>query len=116
MTDKEIMAKYKFFKPELPPTENLMCFGFECEEGWFDLIDKTCEKILATNPPEDFLMFQVKEKFATLRIYTNHSTMEIDNIIDEAERISSETCETCGAKGKITGEYWVKTLCEKCEK
>lgn len=22
-----------------PPTESLMCFGFECDDGWYDLID-----------------------------------------------------------------------------
>jgi hypothetical protein len=38
---KELIDKY----PELyadhtkPPTESLMCFGFECGDGWYDIID-----------------------------------------------------------------------------
>ena len=29
----------------LLPNESLMCYGFECGDGWFDLIWELCEKI-----------------------------------------------------------------------
>lgn len=116
MTSKEIMAKYKFFHSEKPLTHSLMGFGFECGKGWFNLIDELCQKIKDTNPPEDFKIIQLKEKFGGLRVYTNCSTNEIEKLISEAENKSELTCEICGEEGKITGEYWVKTLCDKCKK
>lgn len=116
MTDKEIMAKYNFFHPEKDMSRGLMCFGFECDKGWYNLIDELCQKIKDTNPPEDFEIIQVKEKYASLRVYTFHSTNEIENLIMDAEKKSEITCEICGNEGKITGDHWVKTLCNKCIK
>lgn len=116
MTSQEIMAKYSFFHPEKSETESLMCFGFECGKGWYNLIDELCQKIKDTNPPEDFEIIQVKEKFGTLRVYTNYSTKEIEELITEAENKSAVTCEVCGDVGKETGDYWIRTLCEKCVK
>jgi len=54
--------------------ESLMCFGFECGDGWFDLIDVLCSTIqsyLDSNPSkQQVVVVQVKEKFGTLRFYT----------------------------------------------
>jgi len=113
---KKLNDEFEFFHPELPPTENLMCFGFECDDGWFDLIWKLCEDIrteLKVNPM-DFLVMQVKEKFGGLRFYPGFASDKIFDLIDEAEEKSYEICETCGKPGKITGGNWVKTSCEKC--
>ena len=54
---------------------------------------------------------QVKEKFATLRIYTDYSDDYIDGVLDMASAASSKTCEVCGAAGKIYGQYWLYALC-----
>jgi hypothetical protein len=57
---------------------------------------------------------QVKEKYGTLRFYLSASTDEMENIIDEAERLSAITCEQCGADAKLRGTSWVTTLCDQC--
>ena len=28
-----------------PPNQNLMCFGFECGDGWFNIIDDLSAKL-----------------------------------------------------------------------
>ena len=106
-----------------PPTENLMCFGFECSDGWFQLIydlskqlSEACPRVKAT---------QVKEKFGTLRFYIEGVQKDkselVYQLIDKAESKSGTTCESCGddktTKTKSTkGSYWVKTLCKECRR
>jgi hypothetical protein len=96
-----------------PITKSLIPFGFECEDGWFDLINSLCEKIVAINP--DVRASQVKEKFGTLRFYLNFYDEEVDKLIEEAETRSSYTCEVCGQLGQLCHRgSWLKTLCEDC--
>lgn len=114
---QKLFNDFSFFYPERPATEALMCFGFECGDGWYDLIYRLCEDIKAVNPPETFSVFQVKEKFGGLRFYVDGATDEIYNLINKAESDSYRICEQCGAEAggpkKIKG--WVRTLCEQCE-
>lgn len=56
---------------------------------------------------------QVKEKFGTLRFYTNYSDEYIDGAISMAEHMSSITCETCGKPGELQGKGWLYTACEE---
>lgn len=67
-------------------------------------------------PPEDNRLkaTQVKEKFSTLRYYTNYTSDEIEKAIIEAEKQSAITCETCGEKGKSRNNRgWLVTLCDE---
>ena len=115
MTDKEIMERYKFFRPERPVSEGLMCFGFECEEGWFPLLVRLFDKIKKIRKKSrKFEVMQVKEKYASLRVNCECSTDEIEKLIDKAETESLHTCEVCGEKGSIHHKgTWYKTLCDK---
>ena len=99
------------------PYESCLAFGFECGDGWFDLLWNLCEDIEKLNPPDDFEVHQIKEKFAGLRFYTGAGTEEIFNRIDQAEAESYKTCETCGSKDNVTSEgRWITTLCKECRK
>lgn len=59
----------------LPASENLMCFGFECMDGWLDLIDDLSIELEFLNEmiyPKYKCYIracQVKEKFGSLRFY-----------------------------------------------
>jgi hypothetical protein len=58
----------------------------------------------------------VKEKYATLRIYA-YARKEICDIIEKAEKECNDTCQDCGGtKGVETVEKgrWYENLCEKC--
>ena len=112
---------FSFIKPDPTFRNNLMGFGWECGSGWYPLIEKLFEDIsflLETKYPEfkdEFEVLQVKEKYATLRVYVNDAPQEIYDLIDKAEKESAITCENCGKEGK---EYyicgWYSTLCSTC--
>ena len=103
------------YKPERPETESLMCFGFECGDGWFDLLYSLSKDLSEMEDlPEGFEVEQVKSKFGTLRFYPNFGNEKIYERITQAEEESAVTCEDCGKPGKLTGKGWVTTLCEDC--
>jgi hypothetical protein len=56
---------------------------------------------------------QVKEKYGTLRFYTNGGDEFTDGLIRMAEAMSSETCEVCGDKGKLNRDGWISCRCQK---
>lgn len=121
--EQKFYDRFKFFRPETPVTKNLMSYGFCCGDGWYDIIWKLCEDIekeLEVAEPdvkENFDVFQVKEKFGTLRFYTDNSNDKINQLILEAEARTSVTCESCGKTG-ITkrNNGWIRTLCSECNR
>lgn len=93
-----------------PPTESLMCFGFECLDGWFDILDRLSKALTDLN--EDVVAVQVKEKYGTLRFYIGVGSDEAFDLIEAAEAESEKTCELCGKPGKLRDmQHWLKTLC-----
>jgi hypothetical protein len=85
-----------------PITLSLMAFGPECGDGWFWLLDALCEVLTEHasalgRPPLEFL--QVKEKYATLRVYVVGGDEYDDGAIWLAENLSARICETSGAPG-----------------
>lgn len=98
-------------------TENLMSFGCECSDGWFNIINAACSVIATHTEHEgktDFLFTQIKEKYGTLRMYSDGGDAYTDGIIAMAEAMSGVTCELCGAPGKLKGGGWLTTRCDKC--
>lgn len=128
--DQKLFERFDFYKPERPITQGLMGFGFECSDGWFQLIWDLSEAIEKELEKEDvvtqakqklgdtsyFEVVQVKEKFGELRFYAHGGNEKIQSLIDEAERKSAETCEKCGKPGKTRGGGWITTLCDECVK
>ena len=100
--------------------ETTMYWGFECGDGWFNILDQLMGNIqhhidwrnrkgeIVTQVTVD----QVKEKFGTLRFYYTGGDDYIDGLVSMAESMSGVTCETCGNPGKSTGGGWIKTVCE----
>ena len=84
----------------------------ECDDGWYELIDRTFYKLQSLDVPLFFT--QIKEKYGELRIYLSGSDAAF-NITDEAEDESHRICELCGNPGKMCGNHsWWKTLCHTC--
>lgn len=98
------------------PRHGLHMFGFECGDGWYDLLYELFEKIenyLKTQPPEvvdSFAVQQIKEKYGTLRFYCSGDDV-IEGFIREAEDKSEVTCESCGKLGKIRNDGWISVMC-----
>jgi hypothetical protein len=120
--DNELCTKYPLLYADRGslPASTLMCYGFACGDGWFDLIDDLSSKLetLIAAMPENvrskYKAVQVKEKFGTLRFYMTHSTNEMEEIINVAEDRSATTCDVCGLHGSLSSDRsWIRTLCEK---
>ncbi len=86
-----------------------MCEGFP-GDGWFGLLLEASIALEALD--EDVVALQVKEKFGTLRLYTDVHSDKVEAIIKRAEVRSSLECEECGALGRIRAGGWIKTLCD----
>lgn len=104
-------------------SQTCMCWGFP-GDGWEPLIREAAEKIepliqkwIEENPEEakDYqpCASQVKEKFGTLSFYLSCATEEMYKIVDEAEKKSAVTCETCGKPGELRGRGWLYTACDE---
>lgn len=104
--------------------QTLMCWGFECGDGWEPLIRALCSSLMwdgsdfknnhvRQNPPT---VVQVKEKFGTLRFYANSVTEKDDHLISFAEYLSGTVCEECGATVRVTQSKggWIRTRCLEC--
>jgi len=92
-----------------------MAFGFECGDGWFDLIYSLSKDI--TTMDDHVTAAQVKEKFGGLRFYINGTRRpEVFDRISEAESASYSVCELCGKPGKPNNAGWIQTLCEDCRR
>jgi len=111
-----------------------MCWGFECSDGWYNIINALCfqiqshidwrnsqrEALLKNNPYNvkindevpQVVAVQVKEKFGTLRFYVDGGDDTTDGMIRMAEAMSAVTCEVCGSPGECRGGGWIRTLCD----
>jgi hypothetical protein len=106
----------------LPLNESLIPLGFECDDGWFEIIWELSEKLeneilkLPEHERTYYKAQKVKEKFGELRFYITETNDAIYQLIKEAENKSSHICETCGKGGIIRGRKWVHVSCDECLK
>ena len=118
MTQKEMLKKYpELFGTDFDPRKTLMGFGFEVGPGWLKIIEKylpELSEVVKENYLSDFRVVQVKEKFGSLRFYTNYSTDATDKVIEKMEEECDKTCERCGAPGTLRTDGWWQVLCDKC--
>ena len=103
--------------------ETCMCWGFECGDGWFNILDQLMGNIQHhidwKNRKEEVVaqvtLDQVKEKFGTLRFYYSGGDDAIDGMVRMAESMSGVTCEECSAPAQTHGPGWIRTICKPCE-
>jgi hypothetical protein len=88
-----------------------LCWGFEVGDGWYKIIDDLSKR-LSSGPDPIPTVFQVKEKFGSLRFYVDSATDIQYKMIDDAEKQSKTTCEVCGNPGEIGGKRWLKCRCK----
>ena len=116
---KDFPELYK--EKDLSIQESSMAFGFQCDDGWFELIywlSKVISHFIEADKI-DVTANTVKEKFGELRFYTNISHDYISGAVDLAEYLSRRICEKCGSTknvetGKVKGQMRIKTLCKNC--
>ena len=130
--DKLLCERYpKMMVNRLKPMqETCMCWGFDCGDGWFTILDQLMGNIQHhidwnnKNFEKGYSQYkqvpqvtldQVKEKFGTLRFYYTGGDDVIDGMVRMAESMSGVTCEECGVPAKTHGPGWIRTICTPCE-
>lgn len=125
---KKIYEKYPkiFGQKDLPMTDTCMCWGIECGDGWYWLLDMLCQAVQdhvesrqdGSKDSHQVEAVQVKEKFGGLRFYVNSADAEVYGMISLAEQMSYNICEKCGSTENIqrTKGGWITYLCPKCLK
>lgn len=141
--DDELCKKYpKIFVNRCgSPKETLMFWGFECNDGWYKILDALCDNIQShidhshknrewdikwneehpnnqrsvRDVVSQVVAVQIKEKFGGLRFYYDGGDDVIDGMVRIAESWASCTCEVCGNSGKLRHGGWIKTLCDEHE-
>lgn len=125
---KELINIYPELFSDLHHMNCFSLFGFECGDGWFDLlkdlitgIKEICESPQFNLPlniddqPLEIKVDQVKEKYGTLRFYYNSCNAFIDKLINEAEDASETICEDCGKPGTLRDKnHWYSVRCDEC--
>ena len=111
---KMMVNRYK------PMEVTCMCWGFECGDGWFQILNQLMGSIQnhidwqnrKEEKVQQVTLDQVKEKFGTLRFYYTGGDDVIDGMVRMAESMSSVTCEQCGQPGRTRGHGWIYTSCD----
>ena len=87
-----------------------MRWSDQVNNGWKHIVDAL---EYASANYEDIQVFQIKEKFGTLRFYCSGGGEEFQTLVDLAEAQSSITCEICGNSGKLKNDKgWLRTMCD----
>ena len=111
----------KYLLDKHPGILGKLTWGFECGDGWFNIINQLCQNIQHhidwKNKSEEVVpqvvVDQVKEKFGSLRFYYHGGDDYISGLVSMAESMSGVTCEVCGSSGESRNEGWIKVLCEE---
>lgn len=98
----------------LPWSDRPVWRGIDCGDGWLPIIERLDARLREIS--SDYRVVQVKEKFGTLRYYTDGFKGETwdayANAVRQAEAESAVTCEVCGSAGVLDTELrWIRTLC-----
>lgn len=122
--DDKLCQKYPkiFIDRNADKRSTAMCWGFNCDDGWYWLIDNLCSQLQwdtdnnnKDNNHPQIIASQVKEKFGGLRFYVQEASTEQYSIINWAESLSYHICENCGSTKNIgRTQGWIKTICKEC--
>lgn len=133
--EAELIKKFPtvFADVTKPITESLMAFGCDVGDGWYWLVHDWAEileeynQLRRNSGMSPIKALQVKEKYGTLRLYTNIDTSLTNILESHFEEDSRNVCEDCGSRKAgwfsheekedktITTEGgWIRTLCKNC--
>jgi hypothetical protein len=132
----DLYEKYPYLFANKDNSQSPMCYGIECNLGWYNLLNSLCWRInkhkqqmidrftyLIKNDPEklktepdypDVKFDQIKQKFGVLRVYYSGGDEYIRGAVSVIEDCSSTICEQCGNSGSIRKGGWSVVLCDQC--
>lgn len=99
----------------------LLTHGFDCQDGWFILLDELADRIRQyrdqCSESEELEIIQIKQKMGALRIFIRGGNEIIQKLIKEAEDKSKLICELDGEPASglcVCAPHWYRYLCNKC--
>lgn len=82
--------------------------------GWSWLWEAGAQSVKDAGIPRNFRTTDAKEKFGSMRWYTEGDTSTaVDDVVDAVEALSAHICEECGSAGRRRQGGWIRTLCER---
>ena len=121
--DKQLCEKYPKLFVKRDTNEPIEMFGFEHNDGWYDIVNNLCSHIQHylnwKNKESEVVpqvrVVQVKEKFGELRFYYEGGDDYVRGLVTMTESFSGQVCEECGERGQRRSGGWIKTLCDTHE-
>ena len=109
----------KYLFEEYPILFRDSCSAITCGDGWFDVVNYTCEELaklsgMLFNPIVKIT--HVEEKFGKLVIRLNKHSEDFNDVLKKAENSADLLCEWCGATEDVilTKASFILNLCPIC--
>lgn len=81
-----------------------MCWGIECGDGWFYILDVLCQRLqffTEQHGAPQVIVSQIKEKWGGLRFYSKVAlSPEQRAVVGMAQAMSFRVCDQCGRPGE----------------
>ena len=79
------------------------------------MLEEYREVLIRNHYLKEFQWVQVKEKYGTLRLYSNAAPMEVLDLESKYDYISGFFCISCGRmNAPLLNDGWYEPLCEDC--
>ena len=129
--NKELCDRYPFLIPwnrfsgELCVDDPDFDWSFteldDMPDGWrkalgIEMCEEIRNELIRTGDLYRWRIFQLKEKYASLRLYDNGHPKDsrIPDIISKYEQISERTCIVCGKPATRITTGWICPYCDDC--
>lgn len=124
--NKELIEKYPFLLPRNRFSDEVVKdFDYSFTEldampdGWLKAFgEQMCEEIKQALEKDGLVnkyrIYQIKEKFGSLRWYDGNGNKEINKIVSKYEKLSMKICIQCGSKATKVSTDWISPYCDKC--
>ena len=97
-----LFKKYKFLRKKEMPS------GFECGDGWYQIIDDMCKELRGCHMlKDDFVVTRVYDKYGDMAVHSRNGNNATRCIIEDAMELSEEICDACGQNKELES-------CPKC--
>ena len=124
LRNKKLIARYPWIRPVDWHWRSINGYDFTMydavPDGWKRAFGKIMledyrEVLIKNNFLHKFQWLQVKEKYGTLRLYSNAAPEEVLELESKYDYISGYICISCGRlNAPMLVGGWVEPLCEKC--
>jgi hypothetical protein len=98
---RKIYKRFRFLNKNIMPS-------IDCGDGWYTLLYNMCKDLKSVNPPNEFMITKIAEKYGDLEVHTKNGNMRTRVILDQYSTKSMEICDECGNAKDLE-------MCDKCK-